>query len=72
VSAPENANKQETAVGFIVSRVQGAGANARIHAFARDDVFAVLFRGNRRSFDAWARTVATHDALEARRRETVR
>jgi hypothetical protein len=70
VSAPENANKQETAVGFIVSRVQGA--NARIHAFARDDVFAVLFRGNRRSFDAWARTVATHDALEARRRETVR
>jgi hypothetical protein len=28
VSAPENANKQETAVGFIVSRVQAAGDNA--------------------------------------------
>jgi hypothetical protein len=47
----------------------------QVHAVfptARDDVFAVLFRGNRRSFDAWARTVVTHDALEARRQETLR
>jgi hypothetical protein len=35
-------------------------ASERVHAVfvtARDDVLAVLFRGDRRDFDAWSRTL---------------